>query len=389
PQPAALDGDEARAEALYAREILVARGLVDLALASFLDRYRLHREAVRLRAAVAAAFAHHLVDDRAQGGIRIRIALAPPALLRGAGLVVDERRNPGRGAQLALDGVELVAMADRHAVRPRDPVRILLRLVRDDDDRLHAFGRELPRDHRRIERAVVALAARHGDRVVVEDLVGHVDLGGHRGADREQAGVEIRAVAEIREDVLLVGEGRLADPGRALCAHVREGGRAAVHPHGHEVAADSGRGPASFGDARRRVVRAAGAEVGLPDRGDARFREQLLLEVEEREPFPELAPQARRHVQLGKPLRDHPRHHRGRVLVVRGQQPGSRGLAFGAAPFAVVVELADDARRAHAFLPVVELFLDLVLDDLALLLDDEDLLEALGEAPRDLRLERP
>src|SRR3954462_4402876 len=77
------------------------------------------------------------------------------------------------------------------------------------------------------------------------------------------------------------------------------------------------------------------------------------------------------------------------MLVVRGQQPCAGWLAAAAAPFAAVVELADNARRAHAFFPVVELFLDLVLDDLALLFDDEVSLKSLGEAPRALRLERP
>src|SRR5262245_14747203 len=77
------------------------------------------------------------------------------------------------------------------------------------------------------------------------------------------------------------------------------------------------------------------------------------------------------------------------MLVVRGQQPGAGRLAAAAAPLAAVVELADHARRAHAFLPVVELFLDLVLDQLTLFLDDQDFLEALGEAARAGRLERP
>src|SRR5258706_13804605 len=77
------------------------------------------------------------------------------------------------------------------------------------------------------------------------------------------------------------------------------------------------------------------------------------------------------------------------MLVVGGQQPRARGLAAAAAPLAAVIELADDARGAHAFLPVVELFLDLVLDELALLLDHQDFLETFGEAPRALRLEWP
>src|SRR5436190_10791253 len=72
-----------------------------------------------------------------------------------------------------------------------------------------------------------------------------------------------------------------------------------------------------------------------------------------------------------------------------GEKPVSGGLARGDRPFAVVVELADHAWRTHPLAPVVELFLDLVLDDLALFLDDEDLFEPFGEAARPLRLERP
>src|SRR6185437_16957091 len=54
----------------------------------------------------------------------------------------------------------------------------------------------------------------------------------------------------------------------------------------------------------------------------------------------------------------------------------------------VVVHLADDA-RADVVAPVEQLLLDLVLDDLAALLDDEDLLEADGEIAHPFRLERP
>src|SRR6185369_10147906 len=62
-QLAALDRDEARAEAAQARVVLVARVLVDPALAAELGLDRLDREAVALHRAVAAALAHELVDD--------------------------------------------------------------------------------------------------------------------------------------------------------------------------------------------------------------------------------------------------------------------------------------------------------------------------------------
>ena len=67
-QRAALHGDEARAEALDAGVILVAGRLVDRALAAELGFHRQHRQAVRLHAAVAAAFAHRsLMTTRLAG----------------------------------------------------------------------------------------------------------------------------------------------------------------------------------------------------------------------------------------------------------------------------------------------------------------------------------
>ena len=65
-----------------------------------------------------------------------------------------------------------------------------------------------------------------------------------------------------------------------------------------------------------------------------------------------------------------------------GQRTGKRGDAElggeGEEALVVVVHLADDA-RADVVAPVEQLLLDLVLDDLAALLDDEDLFEPDGE----------
>src|SRR5690606_18868225 len=101
-QRAAFDGDEARAEALDAGIVLVARALVDEALAPELGLDRAHRHAVRLVTAVAAALAHQVVDDHALGRVGEGAALAAAALLGSAGLVVDDRGDRWCGAQLAL-----------------------------------------------------------------------------------------------------------------------------------------------------------------------------------------------------------------------------------------------------------------------------------------------
>src|SRR5215831_17324389 len=107
-----MDGDEARAEAVDAGEILVAGRLVDGPLASELGLDRHHREAVGGGAAVAAALADQLIDEGSLGRILHQPALAPAALLRRAGLVVDDGGDARSLAHLALHMVEPVAVED-------------------------------------------------------------------------------------------------------------------------------------------------------------------------------------------------------------------------------------------------------------------------------------
>src|SRR5260221_2997544 len=149
-----MHGHEARAETAHAGEILVARRLVDRALAAELGLDRHDRDAVRLHAAIAAALAHGLVDDHALGRILHRAALAPAALLGGAGLVVDQHTDALRRGKLALHTVELVPMLNGYAGRDAGAARIFIRLVGDDDDAADAFGGELLGQ------------ARHGQRTV-------------------------------------------------------------------------------------------------------------------------------------------------------------------------------------------------------------------------------
>ena len=173
---AAFHRDEARAEALHAGVVLVAAVLVDAALAAELGFHRLHAQAVALHRAVAAAFAHQLVDHHALGRLDQRAALAAAALLGGAGLVVDQDGAARQLAQLLLDGIELVAVVHRHARgQPALHGLVLLGLVGDDDDLLRAFGVELAGHLGHPQRAVDRLAAGHRHRVVEQDLVGDVD----------------------------------------------------------------------------------------------------------------------------------------------------------------------------------------------------------------------
>ena len=91
---AAHDRDEAGAEAFRTGVILVAGRLVYFALAAEFRLQGQHGHTIGCRAAIAAAFADQMVDEQTPGRILHVTALAPAPLLGGAGLVVNQDRDP-------------------------------------------------------------------------------------------------------------------------------------------------------------------------------------------------------------------------------------------------------------------------------------------------------
>ena len=172
----------------------------------------------------------------------------------------------------------------------------------------------------------------------------------------------------------VVGERRLADPRGALAAHLRERDGVAIHPGRHVVAADAADRAAALGHARRSVVRAARAEVRLPLHFDRDGAEPALLLLEEAHALPRCRCSSGSGACGGASTR---------AIERRSQLAGRRQQ-----PLAALVALADD-QRPLLRLPVVQLLLQLILDDAALLLDDEDFLEPVGEFADRFRLERP
>src|SRR5204863_7767552 len=130
-------------------------------------------------------------------GIRKTAAFAAPAFFRGAGLVVDERSDARNSGKLALHRHELIAVVYSQPARPIFVLRIFPRLVRDDDNALDAFGRDLARDLGNGEAAVVGLTPRHRHGIIEQNLVGDVHAGGDGGADRQISGMIVGAVAQI------------------------------------------------------------------------------------------------------------------------------------------------------------------------------------------------
>ncbi len=196
---------------------------------------------------------------------------------------------------------------------------ILARLVGDDDDFCGAFGCQLMRDLRHRQHAVDGLPARHRDRIVVENLVGDVDLRRDGRANGEQPRMKVGTVAEVREDVLFVGERRLARPRHAFAAHLAERARLAVHPERHVVAPDAGHRARAFGHVRRRVVRTARAEPRLTLGSHTRLGKRPLLRLDHGDARFDARTHVRGQLELLEPRRDRLRDQRRRKLVVGGQ----------------------------------------------------------------------
>src|ERR1700730_15758471 len=216
-----MDGDKTRAKSLDAGIVLVAVRLVDLALAAEFGLERLDRNAVGGLRTVAAALADEVVDKDALRRIRIQPALAAATFLGGAGLIVDQNGEAFDLAQLAVNWIQLAAMMDGRAFG-EILAGIFAGIVRDDRKALGALGPDLMSNLRDGQAALGGLPAGHGDRVVVENLVGNADARRRRRPQCEQARMCVGTVTEILKDVGLAGEGRLADPAHAFGAHMRD-----------------------------------------------------------------------------------------------------------------------------------------------------------------------
>ena len=178
----------------------------------------------------------------------------------------------------------------------------------------------------------------------------------------------VGAVAHVLEDVLFIGEGRHADPLRALRAHMGAHHDIAAHPHRHGVAADAGGNNSAVGRDGRGIMRAARAIPGGA-RGGRDFSARANR-VEFRQPGV-----GRLHAPLARQaLRQGAGDDVGFELTVMRQE-------F----LLLLVELADDARRiGHA----VEHVLGEHFQERPLLLDDEDFLQAAREIADDRGLHR-
>ena len=236
------------------------------------------------------------------------------------------------------------------------------------------------------------LPARHGHGVVVQNFVGDVHAGGNALAHGQHAAVKVSAVTQVGKNVRVRGEGLLADPGHALAAHLCETHGAAVHPQRHVMAAYTGHGARALRHAGRSVVRAARAKPGRALGVDLEHLHGPLFGLDQGQPCGDARAHVAGQVELLNARGNRLGYQRGRQVGVGAQQRVSRRV--GHAPLAAtevaldLVELAQDD-RPYIGAPVVQLFLELVFNDLAFFFHHQNLLQTGSKFARELRLERP
>ena len=117
----------------------------------------------------------------------------------------------------------------------------------------------------------------HRDGVVIKDLVGNVHAGGNRRPNRQNAGVKVRAVAQVLKHVLGLGKRCLTNPRRALATHLGESMRGPIwHPSGHVMAANTAQRMTTLWHSGGGVMRAARTKMrnafdGLIGRSEGLF----------------------------------------------------------------------------------------------------------------------
>ena len=172
--------DEGRALSFDAGHVEIATALMDRHLRAELGVDVDQGHARCLLGAVPAALADPAVDPHRLGERRALTPVPQPPFFGRAGVMVDERGDTRRTGQLVLSLRRLVPVHDgRDSVDVR--VGELGGIGRRDDDLRHALHGQPVRELGNAHLADGGLSSRHGDGVVVEDLVGHGDPGRHCG----------------------------------------------------------------------------------------------------------------------------------------------------------------------------------------------------------------
>ena len=191
--------------------------------------------------------------------------------------------------------------------------------------------------------------------------------------------------------MFFVAEVLLANPGRAFAAHLGKAHGAAVHPNTHEMATNACHGTRAFRHLGTGVVRAARTEPGHAI--CRRVKHQTILSALFGINDAQLCIHARQHVgwqiELEQTFGQSLGNEGGREIGIGSEQTVSHWIGHGPLAAGIVafklIKLAHNARPLRVR-PVVQLFFQLILNDLAFFLHHQNLFQAFCKLARSLSL---
>ena len=213
-----------------------------------------------MHAAITAAFTNVCVDEHPLIWIRELAPLPTAPFFGSAGLDIKDCSRPFDILQPLLYDLQLLARMKLYT-RRKGPRFYIFLVIINDDQFLQPNGIQLCRNPNRVQSAVVVLATRHCNCIIVEQLVGHRRARCDSRSDCLNTRMVIGSVADVLEYMLAAREQRLAYPVCPFGPHMGKANGRAVHPLHHVMTTNPRIGPRALWHLGRAVMRAPGTEV--------------------------------------------------------------------------------------------------------------------------------
>ncbi len=109
----------------------------------------------------------------------------------------------------------------------------MIGIVCNQHYRRHTFRQQLVHHIDGANALLDRLAASHGHRIVIQDFVGNIGFGGHRGANSQNARVGVSTVTHVLEHVRGVYKVTDTGPAGTFVAHGQKLHGITIHHHGY------------------------------------------------------------------------------------------------------------------------------------------------------------
>ena len=194
---------------------------MNLGLVAVFSHHWLNRQTRGLRLAISAAFTDAGIDRDALLRRLNEAAFTKSTFFGRTAVIVDHDRHAFNGGKFSTEIRNVVSMANR-GNRIKGDAFVALGFRRRDDHLSNTFECKPPCESRNLKTTWWGLTSGHRHCSVVEELVGHIEIGRDRCSNGERARVEEGSIAQVLHEVSLAHEWSSTNPLRAFSTHLGE-----------------------------------------------------------------------------------------------------------------------------------------------------------------------